>query len=1005
MGITRFVLKRPVTVLMALLCLIVFGISSVFNATLEQMPDMDQPMMIIMANYSGASPEDMDELVTQLIEDQVSTLEGVKSMSSTTSEGRSMIMLEYDYDTDMDEAYSDLTKSLNSIRDLPDDVEPTVMEMNNNAQASMMLTIANPSQENLYDYVDQKIVPELEKLSTVAEVSTMGGSSEYIKIELMSDMMDQYNVSISDIKSAMSAANLSYPSGSAESGNLDLSVSTLTQHDTLDELLEMPITVSGNKIIYLEDIAVVSYAEEQKGGVSRYNGEETISISLTKQQSSTAMDLSKQVQKIIKSLQNDDDDDLTITVARDEADSIQDSLKDVAETMVMAVVISMIIIFLFFGDFKASLIVGSSIPTSILMSLIVMTRAGFTLNIITMSGLVLGVGMMVDNSIVVLESCFRAMDKQQDKGALGYAKAALEGTNIVVASIFGSTVTTCVVFIPLVFLNGMSGQMFGAMGYTIVFCMCASLLSAIAIVPLCYMMYKPKERSSAPATRPLTFLQDAYRKIMSVLLKHKAIVMLASVGIIVATVFLASGMQTELMTADDTGTVSVSIETRPGLITEQADAILAEAESIVADHEDVESYMLRYNNDEGTITAYLKDDRKMSTDEVVSQWENEMADLENCTITVEASTSMSMMGRSRGYEAILKGTQYDELQEVSNEIVSELIARDDVKNVHSSIENTAPVVAVKVDPVSASAEGLTAAQIGTMIKQMLDGEEVTTLKVDGQEISVKAEYPEDQYKTVPQLERIIVKKPSGGYVALSDVAEIYYKDSPSSIEKEDKSYQITISADYVDSSSSAAVKTKIDNEVISPNLTGTITRGTNSRDRMMQEEFSGLYNAIAVAVFLIFVVMAAQFESPKFSFMVMTTIPFSLVGSFGLLKLTGVSMSMTSILGFLILVGTVVNNGILYVDTVNQYRMEMPLRKALIEAGATRMRPIMMTSLTTILSMLPMAMAFGSSGSTTQGLAVVNIGGLSVGVLVALFILPVYYALMNGRKELKVLDI
>lgn len=1004
MGITRFVLKRPVTVLMALLCLIVFGISSVFNATLEQMPDMDQPMMIIMANYSGASPEDMDELVTQLIEDQVSTLEGVKSMSSTTSEGRSMIMLEYDYDTDMDEAYSDLTKSLNSIRDLPDDVEPTVMEMNNNAQASMMLTIANPSQENLYDYVDQKIVPELEKLSTVAEVSTMGGSSEYIKIELMSDMMDQYNVSISDIKSAMSAANLSYPSGSAESGNLDLSVSTLTQHDTLDELLEMPITVSGNKIVYLEDIAVVSYAEEQKGGVSRYNGEETISISLTKQQSSTAMDLSKQVQKIIKSLQNDDDD-LTITVARDEADSIQDSLKDVAETMVMAVVISMIIIFLFFGDFKASLIVGSSIPTSILMSLIVMTRAGFTLNIITMSGLVLGVGMMVDNSIVVLESCFRAMDKQQDKGALGYAKAALEGTNIVVASIFGSTVTTCVVFIPLVFLNGMSGQMFGAMGYTIVFCMCASLLSAIAIVPLCYMMYKPKERSSAPATCPLTFLQDAYRKIMPVLLKHKAIVMLASVGIIVATVFLASGMQTELMTADDTGTVSVSIETRPGLITEQADAILAEAESIVAAHEDVESYMLRYNNDKGTITAYLKDDRKMSTDEVVSQWENEMADLENCTITVEASTSMSMMGRSRGYEAILKGTQYDELQEVSNEIVNELIARDDVKNVHSSIENTAPVVAVKVDPVSASAEGLTAAQIGTMIKQMLDGEEVTTLKVDGQEISVKAEYPEDQYRTVPQLERIILKKPSGGYVALSDVAEIYYKDSPSSIEKEDKSYQITISADYVDSSSSAAVKTKIDNEVISPNLTGTIVRGTNSRDRMMQEEFSGLYNAIAVAVFLIFVVMAAQFESPKFSFMVMTTIPFSLVGSFGLLKLTGVSMSMTSILGFLILVGTVVNNGILYVDTVNQYRMEMPLRKALIEAGATRMRPIMMTSLTTILSMLPMAMAFGSSGSTTQGLAVVNIGGLSVGVLVALFILPVYYALMNGRKELKVLDI
>ena len=288
-----------------------------------------------------------------------------------------------------------------------------------------------------------------------------------------------------------------------------------------------------------------------------------------------------------------------------------------------------------------------------------------------------------------------------------------------------------------------------------------------------------------------------------------------------------------------------------------------------------------------------------------------------------------------------------------------------------------------------------------MVKQLLDGEEVATLDIDGNEVSVRAEYPEDEYRTVPQVERIILKKPNGESVALSDVAEVYFKDSPASISKENKAYQITITADYT----GANVKSVIDQEVIEPNLTGTITRGTNSRDRMMQEEFSGLYQAIAVAVFLVFVVMSAQFESPKFSFMVMTTIPFSLVGSFGLLKLTGVTISMTSILGFLILIGTVVNNGILYVDTVNQYRMNMPLQTALIEAGATRLRPILMTSLTTILSMLPMAFAFGSSGSTTQGLAIVNIGGLSAGVLVALFILPIYYALMNGSKKREVLDI
>lgn len=1000
MGMTRLVLKRPVTVFMALLCLIVFGISSVFSADLEQMPDTDQPMMIVMANYSGTSPEDMDELVTKPIEDQVSTLEGVKSMTSNTSEGRSMIMLEYEYETDMDEAYENLKQGLDRIRSLPDDVEPSVMRMNNNANANIMLSVAHSSQENLYDYVDQVVVPEFERLTTVAEVETMGGSSEYIRVELMSDRMEQYQVTMNNITSAMSGANLSYPSGDAVSGNLELSVSTMTENDTLEDLLQVPILTSSGKMVYLKDIADIYYTEEQRGGVSRYNGQETISLSITKQQSSTAMALSEEVKEAIEALENSDED-LEIRVARDEADSILDSLKDVAVTMVLAVLISMVIIFLFFGDFKASLIVGSSIPTSILLSLIVMTQMGFSLNVITMSGLVLGVGMMVDNSIVVLESCFRAMDSARDKGALGYAKAALEGTGIVIQSIIGSTITTCVVFIPLVFLSGMTGQMFGSMGYTIVYCMCASLLSAMTIVPLTYMLYKPREREMAPMSRPVEGLQKLYRRIVPVFLRHKAVVMGISVVLIAVTLVLANGLESELMTADDTGTISVSIETRPGLLSELADDMLKRAEAIVAGHEDVEFYMLRYNNASGTITAYLKDDRKMSTDEIVSQWEKEMVDIDNCTIEVSASRSMSFMGRSRGYEAILQGTQYDELQEVSNRIVEELTGRDDVMNVHSSIENTAPVVAIRVDPVTSAAEGLTASQIGSMVKQYLDGQEIATLEIDGQEISVRAEYPEEEYRTVPQVEQMILKKPSGGLVALTDVAEVYFRDSPASIRKSDKAYQVTITADYI----SGNVKAQLDSEVVNPNLTGTITRGTNSRDRMMQEEFSGLYRAIAIAVFLVFVVLSAQFESPKFSFMVMTTIPFSLVGSFGLLKMTGVTISMTSILGFLILVGTVVNNGILYVDTVNQYRLSMSLDEALIEAGATRLRPILMTSLTTILSMIPMAMAIGSSGSTTQGLAIVDIGGLTAGVLVALFILPVYYALMNGKKQRVVLDI
>ncbi len=998
MGITKFVLKRPVTVIMTLLCLLVFGISSVFQASLEQMPEMETPMMTIMARYEGAGPEDISELVTEPIEDAVSTLEGVKSISSSSSDGSARIMLEYDYGTDMDEAYNELTKKMSSLeRQLPEDMDtPTVMEMSQNAGTSMMLSISHKTETDLYSYAEQQIVPELEKIASVASVEAMGGTSEYIQVELNREKMDQYRVTMSQVSSAIQNANVSSPSGDTVSGNLELSVTTSLETSDIEELKNVPVTASTGEIVLLQDVADIHTEEEEMGGTSRYDGEETISISVMKNQSNTDIEVSEAVRETIQELQAADPD-LTVEVVNDTADTIMDSLKDVAETMVLSVIISMIIIFLFFGDLKASLIVGSSIPTSILLSLIAMTAAGFSLNIITMSALVLGVGMMVDNSIVVLESCFRATESNRDKGIFGYAKAALLGSNLVLASIIGGTATTCVVFLPLAAVQGMSGQMFGPLGYTVVFCMLASLLSAITVVPLCYVMYKPQEKARAFMSGPVERLQNAYRSIMKKLLHHKGRVMAVSAAMLAATFYLASGMRTELITADDTGQISIEIETRPGLLEEKTDDALARIEEVVSSDENVDSYMLRYQNQSGSVTAYLKDDRTEDTDQLAEQWQQELSDIENVSVEVTAGSSMSFMQRTRGYETILTGTDYEDLKELSDKIVSELISRDDVINIHSSFENNAPIVSIDVDPLMASKKGLTASSIGSAVNQTLSGMTAATLTVDGEDLDVKVEFPEGEYETIDQMKNIILTAGDGTAIALTDVADIVYKDSPSSISREDKAFKVTITGEYTGEDTSA----QIDSEVIAPNLTGTIKKGTNSMDRMMNEEFSSLYQAIAVAVFLIFVVMAAQFESVKFSFMVMTTIPFSLIGSFGFLKLTGVSMSMTSILGFLILVGTVVNNGILYIDTVNQYRMELDMETAMIEAGATRLRPMLMTSLTTILGMLPMAAAVGSSGSTTQGLAVVDIGGLTVGLFVALFMLPVYYGLMNRKpKEL-----
>ena len=360
---------------------------------------------------------------------------------------------------------------------------------------------------------------------------------------------------------------------------------------------------------------------------------------------------------------------------------------------------------------------------------------------------------------------------------------------------------------------------------------------------------------------------------------------------------------------------------------------------------------------------------------------------------------------------ILQSTQYDDLKAASDKIVNELTASSEVTRVHSTLENAAPLIKIDVDPVKAAAEGLSPVQVAGMVNTMLSGSTATTLKVNGNDIDVNVEYPDGEYDTLDQVKGIVIPTTTGASVALVDIADISYKDSPLSITRSDKQYQVTITGDYTgvvntdDDKAVTALENKINREIVNPNLSSTVERAQNAMDERMGEELSALFQAVMIAIFLVFVVMAAQFESVKFSVMVMTTIPFALIGSFGFLFLANCKISMTSMLGFLMLVGTVVNSGILYVDTVNQYRQEMDLETALIEAGATRLRPILMTTLTTIVAMIPMCLAYGKSGKTMQGLALVDVGGMVASTILAMLMLPVYYSVMSRKPKKELVDL
>ncbi|MCC8128235.1 MAG: efflux RND transporter permease subunit [Clostridiales bacterium] len=1008
MGLTRTVLRRPVATVMLVLCLIVFGFRSIMSARLQQMPDMDYPMLIIYTLYAGASPEDINDLVTTEIEDEIGSLSGIDTVTGYSMENISLIIISYDYDKDTDEAYNDLQQKMDQIKAaIPDDCEdPMVIKMNMDEMAAITLAIDNKTQSNLYNYVNDKIVPEIEKITTVADVSVSGGQEQYIQIELIPEKLEQYGLTMSSVASSVGAADFSYPVGDTIVGDQLLDVSAGAEYNTTELLKKIPISLGNGNIIYLEDIANVGLALEDAEGVARYNGNDTISIEVTKQQSATAMEVSAEVKEVMAELQ-EADPNLEVIIVDDTSETIISSLSSVFQTMIMAVIVSMLIIFLFFGEIRASLIVGTSIPISILAALVLMQLMDFSLNVVTLSSLVLGVGMMVDNSIVVLESCFRAT---KGKGLAGYRDAALEGSGIVLQSIIGSTVTTCVVFLPLAMMTGLSAMMFTPLGFTIVFCMVASLVSAMTIVPLCYCYFRPREKEDSPVGGIMRALQKGYRGLMDELLEKKRIVILVSALCFAVSIWMATQLRMELMVSDDIGQIDIDIEMRPGLSVEEQDRIFRQVEEYITQDPDLESYLLSSGGSglststgtSGTINAYLLDKRSRETDEVMKEWKKGLADVTGANLTFTLGSSMStVMSTSDGAEYVLQSTQYDDLKAASDAIVAELQTRPEITKVHSTMENSAPVVKVDIDSVKATAEGVTPALVASSLNNILDGIEATTMKVDGEDISVMVEYAKDQYDTIDKLQGIMLTSDSGTSVALTDVADIYFKDSPATILRSDGQYQVTITGDFLteDSREQDAIEDLLYDEVVTKYMGSTVVLAESTIQKMMRENFSALGGAIALAVFLVFVVMAMQFESPKFSLMVMTTIPFALIGSFILLYLTDVSISMTSLLGFLMLVGTVVNNGILYVDTVNQLRSEMEMKQALIEAGAIRMRPIFMTTLTTIGAMIPMALAFGDSGATMQGLAIVDVGGLLASTALALLVLPIYYAVMSVKPK------
>ncbi|MBR6735902.1 MAG: efflux RND transporter permease subunit [Oscillospiraceae bacterium] len=1004
-GLTKLTLRRPVSVFMIIVALLVFGISTITTTPMELIPDIEMPMLVVMTPYTGAPPEDVDSLVGQPLEDAISSVAGIKNVQSSSMEHYSLLMIEFEYGTNIEEAHDNVKNAIDVYKNsLPEAVgDPTIIEISMSMMSTMTLNAAATADIDLASYVNDNIVPELDRVPGIASISISGGQKDYISIELDEEKVNQYGLSMQTIATLVSAADFTLPVGTLGQGDIDMTVRGGVNYPTAESLKDIPITLATGDVIHLSDVARVYMAKEDASSISRFNGGENVSLNISKRQSASTLAVTRAVKAAVEDI-NAQNLGVQLDVIYDASTMILMALNSLSDALFYGVILAMIVLFVFFGDWRASVIVGTSIPISLLVTVCAMGVMDFSFNMMSIGGLVIGVGMMVDNSIVVIESCFRMREL-----GLSTKEAVLEGTKTVIESIIAGTITTVVVFLPIAVLEGMSGELFGELCFTIVFSLTASLISAVTIAPLMFYRTAPVAHEFATVGKAMNKLYGWYANFLPKTFKHKKTVVVVALALLVASTSLVPFVGVELLPETDEGTINININTRPGLSVEALDKKLISLEEMVASHPDVDRYSLTAGgsglsaimggtSSTASITAYLKSPRDMSTSEVVDQWRRETSDIIDCDISVSSFSTTSMMTGGSDVNIAVEADDLDSLKIAANQVTEILRQNEWIIDANSGISSGTPQAEVVVDPIKAGANGFVPASVMSTIYTMLSGTEAMTITEDGREYSVKVEFPDDRYETIADLEGMTLVGPTGMQVALSDIATIEYSDSPESITRLNGRYQITVTGQQANGAPND-LSAQMNEQAKQLSFPSGVEIVENSVDATVREEFTGILRAIGAAVFLVFTVMAMQFESPRFSLVVMFCMPFALVGSFTIMFVTQTTFNLPSLMGFLMLVGTVVNNGILFIDTANQMRYEdgIPAEDALLQSGLLRMRPIFMTTLTTVLAMVPMAITQGANAELMRGMALVIIGGLIASTILTLLLLPTFYMLFDSK--------
>ncbi|MDR0655491.1 MAG: efflux RND transporter permease subunit [Treponema sp.] len=1037
MSFAKTAVGRPTTIFIIFLLLIGLGIFAFVKLPIDLFPEINPPYLVVYTGYTGAGPEEVERSVTRTLEAALSSVSSLEKVTSTSSKGTSMVIMEFTYGTDLADASNSVRDALERVRNyMPAGSDsPLIFKFDPSMIPIVGLMVTgNRSSEELREIAEDTIIPRIEQTPGVATASVNGGREKIIRVEVPQNRLEAYGLTVTQIQQMLAAQNMQVAAGTITEGGLSYILTTMGEYTSLDQIRNTVISYKGGgyvdgqvenpRSVYLRDIADVFEGFKDETSTVYVNGQPAVMMMVQKQSGKNSVQTARDLRSRLTRIAREIPQDIKITEIFNTTDQIENSLNQVSSTAISGALLAVLILFVFLRSIKPTLIIGISIPVSLIITLMLMYFAGLTLNLMTMAGLVLGIGMLVDNSIVILENIYH----YREKGAK-LNSAAVLGTSEMIVAIAASTLTTICVFAPLVAFQGlleMAGELFAGLAFTVVISLVISLLVAVVLVPVLSSHYFPLvTRKQKPLKGVLakidgafgkffTSLDNSYRWAVKKVLRHKIVVIGFLLVLFVGSVIMIPVIGWVFMPAEEADNVEINISLPMGTPLPETEAALRQLETIVKKEIDPAAYerivlnagggnmFSGGNTNSGSLRINLVkfDKRTLTADNIKDIIRTHFHEFPGVAISFGGGGGN--MGMGSPIDIIIRTDDLVKGKAIAEQI-AEVVRRDipEAKEPMVDLKDGLPQIEIELDRDRMYALGLSTYTVGNEIKAAVDGITATRYKTGGHDYDVILILAEADRSTRPALDHIFVNSQIAGRVPLSSFASYKEGTGPLTISRENQSRVIHVSAQVQPGTRlntlEEKVRTAVQTAIPAEDDVVIEYAGDNAEMMKMMGNFVLI---LIVAAFLVFGVMASLFESFRDPFIIIFTIPLSVIGIVGIYLITNTVFNVLTAVGLLVLMGVIVNNGIVLVDYTNLLRKRgYGLEEACIEAAGNRLRPILMTTLTTILGLVPMAFFPGEGSEMVGPIGKTVLGGLSIGTLMTLFLMPTLYAVINKHSD------